>query len=816
MQSASWRGAVRRFAWALACASLAACGGGGAGGSGETSDTVAGTVHASTASGGWQPAAAVPVQLVTLDAQGQVTATLSRGVTGSDGTFQLTRPAPATGADRQAVLWTAPDGTPVRALAYGSPIEVHAGSEVVTQALLGAAAQRGAPLGESARRMARLQYGASLFLYLMAQGAAGERQRVAELRPWLRRDPATAQALDMLAASGVLPPTLGDLGGLNGAVRSAFELEDSAQPTRTMLLRASAADASRLELFALRRDPFGALMEPQSSPVASLRLRDDSIVTIEPDIPSGLPANVLGVFRLLSSGAFGPRIGEPIGSTVQVNNPSSPALGYSFDSDSTIDTFTRTVRATALGVESVHALGTTLRALRVQTTTEVIVALSSGTGELRFNETRVEWQVPFAGVVLRHIALALTDAAGTASHLPLRTQSLRRVVAGGMSWPGRFYLGKLPWPSTPAPSGMVGLKVTPQGHLLAGDVDPYKFTPPTQLQLIDSNSGVELARHAIAPLRAAVGVFVSTDGSKVYLLHTARRLIDANNEPVRAVPLAQAVSEGALVQRLDSATLRVEATIPLPPRPSSRWTSPAYGFPTSDVSGVVPSPSDPLDLVLDTPTGTIMIRGDAVLPRRIDAEVEGFLSSPPTLRPPTSRTQAWDPLRSELHVQVRQTSRDDYLPRVVPLTPEGPDYLRARVGPQFVSDDPFAAPIAWHAPDGVDGRRMYVNGLTTVFDLDTGALLGRRYAGLSSYLTFGSECDRSQDAIWCLAQGVIQQRDLVSLQVSRTWDAQQELRIVSGHAFGVGGSLLLTAPREAVAPTSPSTGFAGQLIRIAW
>ena len=221
MQSALL-GSVHRWLALCLVAAIGGCGGGG-GGTGSA-DEITGSISGAASDGGYRVLQNRAVELVAVDAQGAVLSVTGRSTSDTNGRYRLPIPAGQSRGTRLVVQTTTDEGVRLRAFVLDQDIEVNPGSEAFVQSLLAATAPVVAGVQEAAPRVARLQSGVTLFLSLIPGREVTDSGRVAELKSWLARDPASVEALDALGRTGQLPASLRDLGGLFGIGTGAWEI----------------------------------------------------------------------------------------------------------------------------------------------------------------------------------------------------------------------------------------------------------------------------------------------------------------------------------------------------------------------------------------------------------------------------------------------------------------------------------------------------------------------------------------------------------------------------------------------------------------
>ncbi|HJV94585.1 MAG TPA: hypothetical protein VJ608_01055, partial [Albitalea sp.] len=529
---------------------LAGCGGGGGGGGGTGGGTpahaVQGLLAVPSSDGSSQvPAAGVTVSLVTIDDAGISGSVLGTTTTAADGSFHLDLPTNQSFGMTLGVV--APDGAGGlwRAYALQSDVIVGAASEAVMRELLAARMMRGLAFNDTAARLGRFQYDASLMLRLLAPDTADAAGAVARLRAWLWADPAVAEALSALGATGQLPAMLGDIGGLVGAARGAQEVDDTLDGRTIRTTRPTAGGQWTLT------DAPGE--------TAALRLDADGLVVVSQTTQD---PNAQVLLNLLGSHIVATRSRE-LNATQRLTSLQRPTTGYDFDGDNQVDQLIYTIDQTVRGVETIAAFGTTVATLRSDFRTELTIRLSGG-GAITAVEQRSEWSMPFAGRVRIDSTITATDPRGVTSTVDRRS-TVQRAVLNDVSWPGRVRVSAVDIGERPGDTSTL-FGATDDDHILAQALHTSVLGQPQDLVLSarDFVGGTPVdAVQRITATDANRRAFVSPDGTKVYVAWTRNDLPTSTYSWTQDPEVAAA--GGALVVRYDARTLQEEARLILPP-----------------------------------------------------------------------------------------------------------------------------------------------------------------------------------------------------------------------------------------------------------
>lgn len=371
----NWCRAVARVIALLAlCSAVVACGGGGGGGSspvnpGASSVDIVG--RASVLGGAGAPENApggLIVQLRALAADGSIGAPTATTTTGADGRFSL-RTMQAAALGIQAVVEVIEGSRVLRGFAQGAWVEVSPASEAVFQEVSAAVRQRGALPSESPSRFARFVVAATQFLHLTDVHANNLGSAVSEMRAWLTVDPASRVALDSLRASGMLPPTLGDLGGMHGLGRAASVSTDTAGQVYQVAMRYRADNGGEFDVW--KSSPNDAFQWLTGSPDMVLRMNGDG-VEVKSSIDALLPLDhYFGGVRIA-------RFGVPEGGGESMAVVSGKTAGVSYDSDRVEDDFQYTSMLRNVGYEAITHDAQSTRTLHLQRVDRVVVSLSAG------------------------------------------------------------------------------------------------------------------------------------------------------------------------------------------------------------------------------------------------------------------------------------------------------------------------------------------------------------------------------------------------------------------------------------------------------
>ena len=765
----------------LALCLLAAIGGCGGGGSGTGSaDEVTGSISGAASDGGYRVLQNRAVELVAVDAQGAVLSVTGRSTSDTNGRYRLPIPAGQSRGTRLVVQTTTDEGVRLRAFVLDQDIEVNPGSEAFVQSLLAATAPVVAGVQEAPPRMARLQSGVTLFLSLIPGREVTDSGRVAELKSWLARDPASIEALDALGRTGQLPASLRDLGGLFGIGTGAWESRDDAYGARQYVTRASPSDARDQYTYDITAPlSTGGALGVTTIPLSRVRVQDDGFTIVEDYIPaSGIDATTRA-FNQLFAPARQVRFGQPVGQTGRVSYAPTKTADISFDGDNLPDDLTRTVEATPTGVELINAFGTAVKALRVSTVTTLAIELSGG-GQVRVIERRTDWCVPFAGVVRSVRVIEFTDASGRVQTFAPRTIELTKGVLNDVSWPGRVWLKQLPFemPTDISSLSALGAVAGGQGVLFAdsASLDPSATT----MLVVDSQTGAIRARQAVPQGPAVVQLHLAADGSKVHVIRSAP---SQDSYLLRSVPVAQAQLEGALIARFDAATLTLENTLILPPRASLLASDRAFS--RASIRRVLVSPNaGTSQLVIETQVDTLLLDGNQILPATLQwPGGESMFLGEATLSRTILYPNFWDGDRNEIHLSTAGFSGEAEL-KIVPAKANGLDLAQSRQAPQFLLNR-NGVRTTWN--DRVSGNVKYANNLTLAFDVRTGELLGTAaFSDSGASSPYQTPCQLVPLHMLCVRGSTLQFLDRTTLQLVQTLDLNTALRRVSGSTLGPG------------------------------
>ncbi|HUG22305.1 hypothetical protein [Piscinibacter sp.] len=732
---------------------LAGCGGGG-GGATEDGSTpppaVQGQLVVPSSDGSTQvPDGGVVVSLVTIDDAGIAGSALATTTTAVDGSFHLDLPANRSFGMMLALV--APDGSggQWRAYALQSDVIVGPASEAVVQEMLAARTRRGVALDDTAARLARFQYNASLMLRLLAPETADAAGAVASLRTWLWADAAAAEALSALGATGRLPATLGDIGGLLGAARGAQEIDDTLYGRTIRVTRPAAA---------------GQWMATDSAgDEAVLRLDADGLVLVSQTTQD---PNAQVLLDLVGSHTVASAALEPNG-TRRLTSLERPTTGYDFDGDNIVDELLYTVDQTVRSVETIAAFGTTVTALRSDFRTELTIRGSSG-GAMTAVEQRSEWSMPFAGQVRIDSTVTATDLLGVTSSV-VRQSTVQRAVLNDVSWPGPVRVSAVDIGEDPTYSSSL-LGVSNDDHVLAQAL--HGSAQDLVLSARDFLGGTPVdAVHGLTAEHANRQAFVSPDGSKVYVAW--RR----NDLPTSSYGWTQdpavATAGGALIVRYDARTLQEEARLTLPPIMST--LIPGKAFARYRVDDILVSPNDPTTFVV-TGVDALLVHGTRIEPLALQLASAEHQSSPnfAVMQDEQITLRGWDGERDEIYFEFRNFTPET---SVVAVRSGSFDVAGIRTSPTRMVDlDPSRTHF-----DRIGIDRAYVSGFQTVVDTRTGAVIRT----LDDHAVGGPDiiwmtCGWAAGDVVCVDSMAVHVRDAADLAENRNVSLQRDLRIGAG------------------------------------
>lgn len=790
--------------WGIACVislALQACGGGSgseAGGDGTptpptSATTVAGRVGDPRSGGGTVPAAGRTVELLRAGADGLPTGSaLASTVSDGNGLFSLRLPDGLAQGPELMLRSTTESGVPVHALALGSDVRLDVGSEAFVRQLQVALAGRTEPLTAEVQRLTRLQSAATLMTELLDAASTTTDARIDELSFWLARDRAFRGAVASLRDSGNLPATLEDVGGIMGVADGAWIISDSAYGERAAVLTRRSGAGARFDGFTLRQSYPSSPWAPDSMPSFGLGV-DEDVVTqwqIYTEETDELTRVITGY--LVPARQF--RIGQSVGETYTVNYLPVKTSGYSFDNDGEEDDLTRQVVSTVTGFDTIEVFGRPQRTLRIEVKSTLTIALTGG-GEFRLVEDRVDWCMPLAGVVRSESRLTVSAPGRGTEQTDLRTVQLQRGVQDGVSWPDRVLQEDIEvnWPDDV--SRLVPIGLTSRRQILVADYVDYK---PARLFLVDPDTGRIMARSRIDDLPYHVNRLVlSRDGSRLFVVsdrnNGGRNLSYARN--LDALPKASADAAGARVVQIDTSDLGVLSALALPALPTRAGNGMAY--PRDMVGRMLPSPSSPNRLLLETLPGPIVVEGGTTLPRTW-SELGGEFTSGSSMRLSEIRPTHWVAETDEIRFaflgfaeSVRQGFR-------VPVGSDGLDLARRATAPLHLVNGflPDVLPA-----DQAIGGIAYTGNLSTAFDLESTTILGeampRTYSDTDTDAV--SPCHLTATMVLCTEDGDLVVKHPRTLAVAQRFSQQFDLLRASGRvAYGTRTYLIELGVGDAV------------------
>jgi hypothetical protein len=778
---------------ALAVVLFASCGGGGGGGGGDAQApaTIAGRVWALGAGAGLQPLSNADLELATVNNGGAVVTTVMRTKSGADGSFSFQLPAGRQpGLD--LMLLAGQSNSRSRAFVLDADVDVGPASEAFVLDALSALAAFGVTPSVEVGRLARFQRAASTFLTLIESAAANEGDLIREYRGWLRDDPASRDAFAALRTSGMLPATLGDIGGMFGQGKGAWVAQDTDLGQRIYTVRPSTADPTIFETFDASADQYGDL-HLGANARTRIKLEDDGYTVLKEYLPDGSGplaeqlANIIGSTRLS-------RFGQAPGKPRHIRYLPQKTFGLTFDADQLEDDLSREVEVDHRGIETIGAFGKQLKALRVDTTIRTDIQLSMG-GTLTFLESRKEWSVPFAGMVKAETVFTSIDAAGRQS-TDTSQASLVRGVLNEVSWPGGVYANL----RNVQGLGSVAKTFYPVGATSnrgLAYIDYDSSTTTSTILIVDTDTG--LIRASVDLPRFAAQRFVkvrrSPDGSKLFAVHSSSATDLKNTVSIDPLPLDQANALGAIVTQYDALTLAEEHRVTIPALASDLL--PGYGYPRREAGSTLALGGPNHRLLVDTTAGAVVIQGGQVLPSMLPPPKEEipYLGSA-YLNAYQYNLAVWDPVADEVYAYA------SYLPppfvfgntpywtsAVLPLQSSGWSGSAWRSSP---AAQQLATLFAGQGRDQYAAGRIYVDDFRQVVDASSGQVTGvaadqyRAYPGGPGH---ARSCGLTASRVVCsLSSGVVFLNPS-NLAAEQTVVGQNDLRRLSGSSILSSGML---------------------------
>lgn len=593
---------MKRWKWLVAVACLGVlltgCGGDGGADSGSRQDIVvqetaspavfsivSGTVSPEVTSS--RDYSSHKVRLIKVDGANRVL--LDEEMAEADGSFRLAiGTARGGGLDLQAEVET-PSGEIFRAYVLNDTVFPGKGSEAFVQALNEAMGRPGSSVSVDLTRWAAFQAASTQFLEAIGPNLSGQEPDVETLKSHLQKDPAASQALRAIRDSGRLPPTLGDIGHMDGLLRSAWFESSTLGTGLTYYMMPVAGQAGAFEVNVDDGNVSQAL-----KPYAVYRLKEDSIVAAEAPGLDAFSNYLLASMRRLFGEIRTAKVGSIRGHWHLLNikraRDASPV-----DSDNQLDDFAYTSSQKVDGMEQVEAMGRQVRALRKSFHEELVINFSDGRS-FKVSTTGSTWSVPYAGHVRRQARVVVWDLDGTRAETGF-SSTIDFGTFEQFEWPAALFvkITETAYPGLGRPARTMLAATRDQGVIVLDEGSPNTLRK-LALDAENEKVRVELAG-TVTDLR------LSPDRSKLYVIrdlrHGASRTHTATTE-------ALAQSSGAELCRYSMESLRLEVCTKAPPIASP--TNPGLYFPRDVIQDILISPRN-ADTVAISATGLLHFDG---------------------------------------------------------------------------------------------------------------------------------------------------------------------------------------------------------------
>ncbi|HET7864577.1 MAG TPA: hypothetical protein VFL86_09245 [Burkholderiaceae bacterium] len=754
------------------------------------------------------------VKLVSLGSGGEAIATLAETTTDDQGRYKLAAPQGTRPGAELALQVSEPDATTYRALVLEAQVDVGPASEAFARELLAAPVSWKNLPASDAERMLRFQRAVAQFLGTSEPHRSTPEVLVLELRARLRADPASNAVLTALQAGAGIP-NLGDIGALFGLGRAAWMAEDSDGTLREWITQPSSTTPGDYDLIAVYRSQ--TEWPPRRSVRATFRAERDGITTITPDLGIN-PAQSAVILNQMLGPLRTFEVGLSPGKAVRINDIHRSTGSYTFDADQSPDTLHYTTDLTVLGPERLQHFGGSVLALKVSSVNQLQVDLSSG-GSIRVTETRIDWHVPFAGIVRSDSSVTGVDRNGNAT-TGVGSHALRNGVTNRVSWPGgvRIEATRLAWDTEDSRQGYP-LGLTPQRNLVLHAEETFGIRPVVAVFSIDDGRLIA-SKSFDLPVGRVGDVRLSPDGTKLYGV-TART--SDFTDIAQAYPADQAASAGAVFMRFDANTLSEEARLTLPAEPSKAF--PHLAFPRSALLDYMLSPIDTSQLLVAS-LGTVLYAPDGTATSyQFSPPWEAYGPNQPIPRLFTDRIMplAWDDLANEVWLRVTPLFKGSTV-YAVPVQGQVLQLDKARPVPPFV--DEAGQPMNYPTPPGntrFTEDAVFVNDFRYKFSKADGRLLGRNKSTRGEGLEEGTRnrCQHQQERVVCVVgNGLTYESFLVFLRsadLSETLkvDLQRRMRSDAGQSIDVDlGDLYQLSRDEFAFMKSVTPGFEASVLRI--
>lgn len=735
---------------------LVACGGGGGGGGDSGGGTpppvpaVSGKLSALAGDGRIVDAGGdQAVALVAIDSQGQMGAEVASTRTAADGSFRIELPAGQSFGAGLALVAADGAGGRWRALALSAAVDLGPASEACTQEFIAARTARGSAFAEPIERLARLQRNATLVMRLTDARSAEPQSAVTRLRARLRLDPAASAAFGLLGSSGLLPQTLGDIGGLFGAARGAWDVVDSSDGRHTLSAVPVAGSATDWNV---ADTPAG--QTPLLYP-ARIRIASDGITSVYQPIDDPVIFVLMGLVGEHQVAAFS---FEP-GTSLRLTSIDRRTTGYDFDGDRVEDRLLYRIDQTTRGIENISAFGTTRAALRVDFRTELTLVYSASGRSVSVLENRSQWSIPFAGPVRVDSTVVGTDANGATTTFSAQ-RITERAVVNALSWPGEVHASAVPVNLPANYQFTTSLGVTEDLRYSFGGFLPgpccLAGNGLSTRDLTGATAGVDISVQDANAL--TTGRYPSQDGSRVYMV-ISKSLPPEFGIRRYSMDPAQAAAYGAVIVRYDARTMQEEARIVLPPRMSV--AAPGQAFARNIVFRLIVSPVDPTEFVV-VGVDALLVRGTTVAPGFIglDSEERVELDGRVHMLDGQVELRGWDGARNEVWLEINGGGP---LGQIAPLAANGFDRTALRSGLPYMYTLLGGLDTVY---DHIGADRAYVQGHRTVVDKGNGTVI-RRLSESSEFGLQAARCTRRGEQILCSNGDTIYWLDKDLVETSR-------------------------------------------------